>query len=104
MLQKIQKYWRIFWKFRQIQLMSMLEYRKNFFFWSAISLMWTAFNYFSFSILVGVRGELAGWNATQIYLLLGVFQMIDAFFWSFLSRESTPTIIFFDFWLGQVLR
>lgn len=77
------KYWSLFWKFRKLHLMRFMEYRSDFIFWMVISTLWTIFNFFFFTILVNIRGEIAGWNRNELYLLLGVFTLNDAFTWSF---------------------
>lgn len=68
---------------RRIQLMRMFEYRANFLFWAVVSLMWTAFNFLFFSLIVGITGNLGGWNHDQMFLLLGVFTLVDSILWSF---------------------
>lgn len=82
-MKTLKKYWYLFWKFRALRFMTMLEYRMNFVFWSVISFMWTAFNYFFFSLLLGVKGEIGGWNTAEMFILLSTFTMLDAFVWSF---------------------
>ena len=77
-----QKYLTVFWKFRQLRLMSLFEYRANFVFWSIISVMWTVFNYFFFDVIIRVNGGLAGWSTPQMYILLSTFTLLDAFTWS----------------------
>ncbi len=83
MLKKLKKYWSLFWKFRKLRLMMLLEYRGNFWFWTCVSIMWTIFNYFFFDLIIGARGNIAGWNRTEMYVLLSTFTMIDALTWSF---------------------
>lgn len=77
------KYWYYFWQLRKIHLMRMLEYRADFFFWGGVSVMWTAFNFFFMTMLVQVTGTVAGWNTDQLFLLMSIFTIIDAFTWSF---------------------
>lgn len=83
MLNQAQSYWRVFWQFRKIQLMRLFEYRGNFFFWTLISIVWTLFNLFFFSLIIRAGGGIGGWNPQEIYLLLGIFTIIDSFTWSF---------------------
>lgn len=83
------KYWHLFWKFRGIQLMKMTEYRGDFFFWSFISVLWTIFNLFAFSLILRVSGNIASWNQYEMYLLLGTFTIIDAFTWSFFFENMS---------------
>jgi len=80
---KIKKYWQLFWYFRKLQLMRQLEYRTDFIFWGFVSLMWSGFTFFFFSLIVRVSGNIGGWNEYQIYLLISVFTILDAFTWSF---------------------
>ena len=68
---------------RKLHLMRFMEYRGDFAFWMIISTLWTVFNFFFFAILVDVKGNIAGWNRNELFLLLGVFTLNDAFTWSF---------------------
>lgn len=78
----MKKYWKLFWQFRRIQLMKMIEYRGDFFFWMIVSIMWTAFNYFFYSLIIGNSKTIAGWSYDEVLILLSFFTMIDAFTWS----------------------
>lgn len=78
----MKKYWSIFFALRKIQLLRMLEYRADFFFWAFISLMWTGFNYFYFGLIFSKGNGIEGWNYDQIMLLVSFYTMIDAFTWS----------------------
>jgi ABC-2 type transport system permease protein len=94
-MKTLKKYWHLFWKFRALRLMLLVEYRVNFIFWTVISIMWTIFNYFFFSLLLGVRGEIGGWSNSEMYILLSTFTMLDAFVWSFFyhnMQEYTSSI------------
>lgn len=86
-IKKLRKYWQLFWLFRYVRLMVMMEYRSNFYLWSTISLMWTLFNFFFFTILVDVSGQIGGWNKNELYVLLGYFTIMDAIIWSFIARN-----------------
>jgi ABC-2 type transport system permease protein len=77
----IKKYWKIFWSFRRIQLMKMMEYRSDFWFWLVVSLMWTAFNYFFYSVIIGNNNNIAGWSYDEVMILLSFFTMIDSITW-----------------------
>jgi ABC-2 type transport system permease protein len=79
----LQKYWLIFWKFRKLRLMSMMEYRGDFFFWSFVSIMWTIFNFFFFNLIINVSGQIGGWSKPEMYVLLATFTIVDGFTWSF---------------------
>jgi ABC-2 type transport system permease protein len=83
------KYWQIFWQFRRIQLMRMMEYRGDFIFWTIVSVFWTGFNFLFFGIIVTMSGTIAGWNEYQLYLLLATFTIIDAFTWSFFYQNMS---------------
>ncbi len=83
MMKTIKKYWLLFWKFRQLRLMTLLEYRGNFFFWTTVSVLWTIFNFFFFSLIINVNQGMAGWSVAEMYLLLAVFTILDGFTWSF---------------------
>ena len=78
----MKKYWKLFIAFRKIQLMKMVEYRSDFFFWMIVSLMWTTFNYFYFGLVFTQGKGIEGWNYNQIMLLISFYTMIDAFTWS----------------------
>lgn len=66
-----------------MNLMVMLEYRGDFFFWGFISVMWTSFNFFFTNLLVSSTGSLAGWSRDEMFVLMSVFTIYDAFTWSF---------------------
>lgn len=80
--QKLKTYWQLFWKFRQLALMKLLEYRGNFFFWTFIATIWTTFNLFFFELLTNLGPKIGGWSKYEIYVLIGIFTMLDAFMWS----------------------
>lgn len=82
MLQTVKKYNTIFWQFRKMHLMVTLERRTDFIFWGVVSGMWTIFNIFFFTLILGVTDSIAGWNKEEMYLLLGVFSIVDACTWS----------------------
>ncbi len=85
----LRKYWQIFWKFRKLRFMLLLEYRGNFLFWTLVSIMWTIFNFFFFDLIIGARGTLAGWTRSEMHVLLATFTMLDAFTWSFFYHNMT---------------
>ncbi len=85
----LRKYWHIFWKFRQIQLMRMMEFRVNFVFWTCISIMWTFFHIFFFVLVLGVTGEIGGWSVAEIYVLMSVSTIIDAVIWMFFYQNMS---------------
>lgn len=94
-MQSWQKYWQLFWRFRALRLMKMMEYRGNFLFWTLVSVVWTFFNFFFFDLILGARQSLAGWTRAEMYILLAVFTMLDSFSWSFFyhnMREYVSSI------------
>lgn len=82
-LTTFKKYLYIFWRFRVMNFMIMLEYRYDFIFWGFVSVMWTVFNFFFMSVLVGTTGAIADWNKDEIFVLMSIFTIYDAFTWSF---------------------
>lgn len=86
-LSRLRVYWRLFWRFRFLQLQIMMEYRADFFFWCVVSTLWTVFHLFFFTIFLNVRGEIGGWQRPQLILLLGTFTTIDGFIWSFIYHN-----------------
>jgi len=75
--------------------MRILEQRADFFFWGAVSIMWSAFNFFFAYLLVNNAGSIAGWDQTEMFVLLSVFTMYDAFIWSwfyFNMRRYTENV------------
>ena len=89
------KYWILFWKFRQLHLMRQMEYRGDFLFWSIVATMWTLFNFFFFTLIAGVNGGIGGWSVLEIYILIAVFSLVDTFTWSFFyvnMREYTDSV------------
>ncbi|MBP9820503.1 ABC-2 family transporter protein [Candidatus Woesebacteria bacterium] len=85
-LSRCNYYWRLFWKFRALRLMLLFEYRSDFFFWTVISIIWTAFNFFFFSLLLRVSENIAGWTKPELYVLLATFTILDSFTWSFFNK------------------
>jgi ABC-2 type transport system permease protein len=83
------RYWRIFWLFRKLHLMRTLEYRANFGFWGVVSAIWTVFNFFFFSLISGVGNGIGGWTQAEMFVLLSVFTIIDAFTWSFFYHNMS---------------
>lgn len=78
----MKKYWQLFWHYRKIELMKMMEYRSDFFFWMMVSTMWTIFNYFFYTLIIGHSDNIAGWSYDEVLILLSFFTMIDALTWS----------------------
>lgn len=78
----MKKYLDIFIRFRKIYIMSQLEYRGNFLFWSFIALMWTGFNFFFTNVIATANNGIAGWTPLEIQLLISVYTIIDSFTWS----------------------
>ena len=100
----MKKYWNLFWHFRRIQLMKMMEYRSDFWFWLIVSLMWTAFNYFFFYLLFGNAETIAGWTQDELMIVLSFFTMIDALTWSvFWPNMSNYTEAVFSGGLSKYL-
>lgn len=89
MLKTLKKYNTIFWTLRRMHLMRTLEVRADFYFWAIVSTIWTIFNTLFFVLITNVAGEIGGWNIHEIYLLLGVFNIADAFIWSFFYHNMT---------------
>jgi ABC-2 type transport system permease protein len=83
----IARYLQMFRIIAGMQLKIALAYRTDVALWALISIVWTLFNFFFFAVLVQVRGDLAGWSQPQVYVLVGVFTILDAFIWSWLSRS-----------------
>lgn len=83
MTSKLRIYWFIFWKFRQLQLMRALELRGDFYFWAIVQAIWTVFNFFFFSLITQVSGHIGSWTLPEMYVLISIFTILDAFTWSF---------------------
>lgn len=81
---RVATYWRVFLQYRKMWMMHLFTYRIDFFFWGFVSLMWTVFNLLFMEILIGISGNIGGWNRGQLYVLMGTFSILDAFTWSFL--------------------
>lgn len=67
--------------------MRMVTYRTDFFFWSFVSLMWTVFNFFFFKLLIGVNDNIAGWTEMELYVVLAIYTIVDAFTWSWFASN-----------------
>jgi ABC-2 type transport system permease protein len=101
---RVTTYWQFFWKCRQVHLMRSMEYRTDFLFWGFVSVMWTIFNVFFFSLILNVSDSIAGWSAAEMYILLAIFTIVDAFTWSFFYHNmSQYTQTVFSGELSQVL-
>jgi ABC-2 type transport system permease protein len=89
MYNKFKRYWYLFWQFRKMQLLVMLEYRGDFYFWLVVGVMWTFFNFFFFSVIVGVNGHIGTWTKPEMYILLSIFTILDGFTWSWFYENMT---------------
>ncbi len=81
----LRKYWSIFKTFRSLSLQKMTAYRQDFFFWVFVNTLWTAFNFFFFSLIINLNAPLAGWARWELYLLLGFFTMLDSAMWGIMN-------------------
>lgn len=82
----------------------MVEHRADFFFWSFVASMWTIFNFFFFDMIYRVSGTLAGWNLYELYVLMSVFTILDAFTWSlFYYNMKAYSQMIFNGDLNQLL-
>lgn len=104
MYKTLNKYWVIFWHFRKMHLMTTVERRADFIFWGGISLLWTIFNVFFFSLILGVSDTIGGWTRYEMYTLLGVFSIIDSFTWGlFYFNMARYTNSIYDGELNSIL-
>lgn len=104
MINRFTTYWRFFWKCRQVHLMRAMEFRTDFLFWGFVSVMWSIFNVFFFALILNVSDSIAGWSRAEMYVLLAIFTIIDAFTWSFFYHNmSEYTRIVFSGELNNVL-
>lgn len=102
--QQLRRYWRVFWLFRSMRFQALAEYQLDFFFWIAISIIWTAFNFFFVSILASVSGEIAGWTLPELYVLLSLYTIFDSFTWGwFYSNMRAYTAAIFSGQFDQLL-
>lgn len=72
-----------------MEVMKLVEYRSDFMLWSFVSLMWTVFNFFFLSLLFQINDTVAGWTKHELYVLLSVYTMLDAFTWSVFYPNMT---------------
>lgn len=84
---QLKKNWQLFWHFRRIELMRMMEYRGDFIFWAVVSVMWTIFNFLFFTLLFTVTDVIAGWTQMEMYAFLAIYSMVDALTWSFFAQN-----------------
>lgn len=71
----------------KISIQRMVEYRADFILWSAVSLFWTFFSLLFYNILFLQTPTIAGWSKPQMYLLIGVFMIIDSATWGLFWRS-----------------
>jgi ABC-2 type transport system permease protein len=92
---QIKKYWHIFWVFRRLRVMQLMENRTNFFFWTFVSLVWTGFNLIFFSALFQIAGGIGSWSTNELYILLATYTIIDAFTWGlfFLNMKDYTSAV-----------
>jgi ABC-2 type transport system permease protein len=86
---EIKHRWNIFWKFRQLRLMAMMEYRTDFYFWATVSTCWTIINFFAFGLIANATGSIGGWNRSDMYVLVSTSTILAAFMWSFVYQNMT---------------
>lgn len=77
-------YFQLLWLLASMRLRVSLAYRFNIAFWGVISVCWTLFNFFYFFLLTSINGNLGGWSLAEVYVLVGVFTIMDALMWSWL--------------------
>jgi ABC-2 type transport system permease protein len=97
---KAKYYWLIFWKFRQLRLMAMMEYRTDFYFWGTVSVLWTLINFLGFGLIVNATGNIGGWDRNDMFVLLSTANILGAFLWSFVyqnMRAYTEAVFSGDF-------
>lgn len=85
MLNSLKKYWLLFWLFRKINFMELAAYKGDFFFWSIVNAGWTLFNYLFYGLILAVTGTIGSWSPWEVYLLLSIYSMIDAFTWGLMG-------------------
>jgi ABC-2 type transport system permease protein len=88
-LKKIKHYLYIFWKFRQLRLMAMMEYRTDFYFWGTVSTLWTVINFFAFGLIANASGSIGGWSRSDMNVLLSTATILAAFMWSFVYQNMS---------------
>src|SRR5258708_4997436 len=84
---RLSYYWHMFWIFRKMRVMALLEYRGNFFFWLIVATVWTIFNFFFFSLIANVNNGFGGWSVKELYLLFSVFTIFEGFMWSWMNAN-----------------
>ena len=103
-IKRFKFYWHIFWYFRKMRLMSLFEYRADFFFWTTISTIWTVFNFFFFALIANVNNGIGSWSVNEIYLLFSVFTIMDGLMWAFtFENMRTYTTAVFTGSIGAFL-
>lgn len=83
----MKKYVMIWILMTKISIQRMVEYRADFMLWSAVSLFWTFFSLLFYNILFLQTPTIAGWSKPQMYLLIGVFMIIDSATWGLFWRS-----------------
>ncbi len=103
-MSRLKYYWHVFLALRKPDLQRTLTYRADFIFWAFISLMWTLFQFFFYSVLITMSGEIGGWTRPELWVLLSVYTIIDAFTWSVLYQNmSSYTTAVYDGSLSLML-
>ena len=83
----MKKYVIIWTQMMKISIQRMVEYRTDFVLWSAISLFWTLFALLFYDIVFLQTPTIAGWSKPQVYLLIGVYMIVDSATWGIFWRS-----------------
>ena len=89
------KYFSLFKKFLAVSWMLAMEYRSDFFIYTAIDIVWTILDVVFFSVLLSNTQVIGDWNYGQALVALGIFRILSISVWSWLysSFSQLPRLI-----------
>lgn len=80
-LRKIGKYWRVFWKLKQLGFMSRAFYRFNFLLLILAVFCQVALSLIFIKVVFGFVDTIAGWSYEEILVVLASYMLIEGLIW-----------------------
>lgn len=83
----MKKYWLVFNAYLKMSFQKFIIYRGDLLVWAGVSIGWTLFSLIFYQILFLQVPTIAGWTKEQVFILVGIYMIIDTFTWSFFWRN-----------------
>ena len=76
----MKRYLNLFQKFTQNNLAREMEFRENFIFWVLVQVFYVGLHLLTINIYFNFADTIAGWTKIEVYLLVGVFRIMEGTF------------------------